>query len=146
MADTVDSIQLSMILDLIIGTEDYIKVKRMYALICRNLIKVDDFNVYVIGSQCDGLGLLGSDIDCMLVRQQIPVIDTLCGDEPDITTPSNYLLACFSPSPSAYMCLEMHIQLNNVLNFKLHVIEDLFHNAIYFRDSLLASSFFISTT
>ena len=130
------SIHLSQIVELLIGTEDAIKSMRMGV----NKLTLSNKWVarYTIGSQCDCLNLKGSDIDNMIVHKQLPVIDTLSGDGTVAMLRSNYLLACWSPSSSAYVCIEMHI--NETLNSRKHVTDALWHSVIYYRDSLLVSS------
>ena len=96
--------------------------------------------IIMIGSRCDGLLLKGSDADIMDVHKHLPVIDTLSGDGTVSMPRSNYLLACCSPSAAAYICIEMHIHLNDMLNSRLRVIDALYHSLIYYRDRLLVSS------
>ena len=140
MSDSADSssIQLSKILNLIVGTEDSIKFMRMYATKVKQSTKWH--TNYLIGSQCDGLRLEGSDVDLMYVHNHLPVLDTLCGDATDVTLPTNCLIAYCSPSSSAYICLEMHIQLHDLLNTRQHLFDALCHSVIYYKDILMASS------
>ena len=130
---------LSQILNSIIGTQEAIKSKRMRVT---KLYRSEKRVIrYIIGSMCDCLSLTGVDFDFLYVHQHLPVVDTLSGDGTDSMPLSNYLVACFSPSSSAYMCLEMHIhvQLRDMLSTRQHVIDDLC--VIYYNDSLLVSSF-----
>ena len=108
------STQLSQIVDLLIGTPDAIKTKKMRVTQLNKSHKW--LTRYIIGSLCDGLELKGVDIYYMLVHKHLPVIYTLCSDESCITPPHTYLIACCSPSSSAYMCLEMHTQLRDMVN------------------------------
>ena len=48
MTGTVESIQLSKILDLIVGTEDYIKSERMLAITVTNIINIDGLSLYLV--------------------------------------------------------------------------------------------------
>ena len=132
------TIQLSQILNSIIGTQNIIKSRRIAVNKLTRSHKW--FTLYIIGSRCDGFSLKGVDVDYMLVHKHLPVIDTYCSDESCKTPPPNYLLACCSPSSTAYMCLEIHIQVRDMLNTRLSVIGNLCHSVIYYRDSLLVSS------
>ena len=132
------SIQLSQILNNIIETQDAIKSRRMRV---DKLTSSDKWVTrYTIGSQCDGLELKGVDIDYMYINKHLPVIDILSGDGSDITPPPSYLLACCSPSSSAYMCIEMHIRLRDMLNSRQYVINVVCDSAIYYMGSLFVSS------
>ena len=95
----ISSVQLSRILDLVIGTEDVVMCRRL------TFSPQDDssieYRVHIIGSRPDGMDLPGSDLDHMNILKFLQVSDTLSLER------KCPLLAVFVPNSTGYAYLEV---------------------------------------